>query len=36
MAMLFFKKLYPGATVICFEPNPATFELLQKTLQAII
>ena len=30
MSILYFKKNYPTATVIAFEPNPTTYELLQK------
>ena len=33
MATLFFKWLYPESSVIAFEPDPATFELLQQNIE---
>lgn len=33
MSILFFKKLYPDARVLGFEPDPATFNLLSKNVQ---
>lgn len=32
MAILFFKKLYPGSRIIAFEPNPFAFQLLEKNI----
>ncbi len=32
MAILFFKKIYPGARIIAFEPNPFAFQLLEKNI----
>jgi len=32
VATLYFKKKYPMANIICFEPNPSTFSLLQKNI----
>ncbi len=32
MAMLYFKKLYPQARIIAFEPNAGAFALLQKNI----
>jgi FkbM family methyltransferase len=32
MATLFFKFLYPRGRITCFEPDPATFALLQKNI----
>jgi FkbM family methyltransferase len=32
MAMLFFKRTYPGSKVVCFEPNPKVFALLQRNV----
>jgi len=32
IATLFFKKLYPESTILCFEPDPVAFELLQKNI----
>jgi FkbM family methyltransferase len=32
MATLFFKFLYPKCRIKCFEPDPATFQLLQKNV----
>lgn len=32
MAMLFFKTIYPGAQITCFEPDPATFDVLSKNV----
>lgn len=32
MATLFFKKLYPDAEIICFEPNPLSFKLLEMNV----
>src|ERR687891_918657 len=34
LAILFFKRLFPGATVLGFEPDPDTFELLTRNLEA--
>jgi FkbM family methyltransferase len=33
MATLYFKKLYPDARVICFEPDPDNFPLLKRNLE---
>lgn len=33
ISMLFFKKLYPDATVYCFEPDPDTFGILEKNVK---
>src|SRR5579872_4805898 len=33
MSVLYFKKLYPRARVIAFEPNPETFKLLERNVQ---
>jgi len=33
LSILYFKQLYPGAQVLGFEPDPATFEILQKNIQ---
>lgn len=33
MATLFFKKKYPQAKVLCFEPNPSSFKLLNKNIE---
>lgn len=33
MATLFFKKLYPAAEIICFEPNPLSFKLLEMNVK---
>lgn len=33
MATLYIKMLSPNANVICFEPNPYTFEILEKNIQ---
>jgi FkbM family methyltransferase len=32
MSILFFKKLYPSARIVGFEPDPLTFDTLQKNL----
>jgi FkbM family methyltransferase len=32
MSILFFKKLYPGARIVGFEPDPLTFDTLQKNI----
>jgi FkbM family methyltransferase len=32
MATLFFKFFYPRCRITCFEPDPATFELLEKNV----
>ncbi|MEO5930268.1 MAG: FkbM family methyltransferase [Candidatus Kapaibacterium sp.] len=32
MAMLFFKKLYPQATITCFEPSGSSFACLQRNI----
>ncbi len=29
MSMLYFKKLYPHSRIMCFEPDPSTFKLLE-------
>ena len=34
LAILFFKQAYPHATVLGFEPDPATFELLRRNVEA--
>jgi FkbM family methyltransferase len=34
MAILYFKMLYPKASVLAFEPNPSVFELLKKNIEA--
>jgi FkbM family methyltransferase len=34
VATLYFKHLYPQATVLCFEPNPSTFKLLEKNIHS--
>jgi FkbM family methyltransferase len=33
MATLYFKKLYPAARIICFEPDPENFALLQRNVE---
>ncbi len=33
VSIVFFKKLYPSATVIGFEPDPATFALLEENVK---
>lgn len=33
LATLYFKKLYPRSKMICFEPNPIPFEILQKNIK---
>lgn len=33
MAVLYFKKIYPGAVIMAFEPDPDTFLLLKKTVE---
>jgi len=33
MSVLYFKTLYPQAKIIAFEPNPATFKLLELNVQ---
>lgn len=33
-SLLYFKQLYPSATVLCFEPHPAALELLRQNLEA--
>lgn len=33
MSILYFKKLYPRARVIAFEPNPETFTLLERNIR---
>jgi len=33
ISILYFKKLYPQAKIIAFEPNPNTFKLLEKNIQ---
>jgi len=32
MSVLYFKRVYPGARITCFEPDPAIFGLLQENL----
>ncbi len=32
IAALYFKQQCPNATVICFEPNPSTFEILKRNI----
>lgn len=32
LSVLYFKKLYPNAKIVAFEPNPLTFKLLQKNI----
>lgn len=34
MSVLFFKRLYPGARIIAFEPEPSAFRLLEENLAA--
>jgi FkbM family methyltransferase len=34
MSILFFKNLYPQATILGFEPNPLTFPVLSQNVQA--
>lgn len=34
MSVLFFKWLYPAAEILAFEPDPATFSLLQRNVSA--
>lgn len=31
-AALFFRRAYPGARIVCFEPNPAAFEYLRRNV----
>lgn len=33
MSVLYFKKLYPQAKIVAFEPNPETFKLLERNVQ---
>lgn len=33
LATLFFKRLYPYARIVAFEPNPATFALLERNVR---
>ena len=33
ISVLYFKKLYPRARIIAFEPNPETFKLLERNVQ---
>lgn len=33
ISVLYFKKLYPGARIIAFEPNPETFKLLERNVR---
>jgi FkbM family methyltransferase len=33
LATLYFKKLYPDAEIVAFEPNPRYFNLLQKNIR---
>jgi len=32
MSVLYFKRCFPHSTIIAFEPNPTTFDLLQKNI----
>ena len=32
MSVLFFKKLYPNARIVAFEPDPFTFEILRRNV----
>jgi FkbM family methyltransferase len=32
LAVLYFKKVYPSARILAFEPNPTTFQLLEKNI----
>src|SRR5262249_32185240 len=32
MSILFFKKLYPNARIVAFEPDPFTFEILRRNI----
>jgi FkbM family methyltransferase len=34
LSVLFFKRLYPNARIIAFEPDPETFEMLEKNVAA--
>ncbi len=33
LSILYFKKLYPGSTIIAFEPNPKTFAVLKRNIE---
>jgi FkbM family methyltransferase len=33
MATLYFKTLYPGARIVCFEPDPENFALLKRNVE---
>jgi FkbM family methyltransferase len=33
ISMLYFKYLYPGSTVYCFEPNPSVYRLLEANVK---
>ena len=33
ISMLYFKYLYPGSTVYCFEPNPSVYKLLEANVK---
>lgn len=33
MSMLFFKRLYPQSEILCFEPDPQTFAVLEKNVR---
>ena len=33
LATIFFKYLYPGATITAFEPDPVVFEMLKKNIE---
>ena len=33
MSVLFFKKLYPNARIVAFEPDPFTFETLRRNVE---
>jgi FkbM family methyltransferase len=34
MATLYFKRLYPDARIVCFEPDPGNFALLKRNVEA--
>ncbi len=34
VSMLYWKTLWPGAQIICFEPDPFTFKILQKNVDS--
>ena len=33
MSVLYFKKLYPNSNILCFEPDPVTFRILNKNIK---